>query len=353
MTDGAIEINGRRIGPGQPTYIVAEMSGNHHQSWDEAVELIRAAAAAGADAIKLQTYTADTLTIDCDAEPFQIPTGNTWAGQTLYQLYQEAYTPWQWQPKLKAFANDLGLDCFSTPFDRTSVDFLAEMDVPAYKIASFELVDLPLIDYVARQGRPLIMSTGLSTASEVEEAVRTARQAGAREIVLLKCNSGYPAPAEEMNLRTIPHMASMFGLPVGLSDHTLGGAVAIAAVSLGACMVEKHFTLSRALPGPDAAFSMEPHEFKAMVEGIRLAEKALGGVSYAPTPGELKNRVFRRSLFVVRDVKAGETFTPENVRSIRPGSGLPTRHLGDVLGRCAARDVARGTPLTWALVAGT
>jgi len=347
-----LEIEGRSIGPGFPTYIVAEMSANHNQNYDQAVELVKAAKNAGADAVKLQTYRPDTLTIDCDTEPFQIPAGNTWQGQTLYQLYSTAYTPWEWQPKLKKIANDLGLDCFSTPFDRSSVDFLVEMDVPAYKIASFELVDVPLIDYIARQGKPIIMSTGLSLLSEVDEAVRTVRQAGGTQLALLKCSSTYPAPPEEMNLRTIPHMADLFGLPVGLSDHTLDASVAIAAVALGACIIEKHFTLSRSLPSPDSAFSLEPDEFKVMVQYIRLVEKALGGVNYEPTEKELSNRVFRRSLFAIKDVEAGEEFTEENVRSIRPGVGLAPRFLPDVLGRRALRHIARGTPLTWSHVVG-
>ena len=347
-----IEINGRRIGPGYPTYIVAEMSANHSQSYERAVEIVKTAKDAGADAVKLQTYTPDTLTINCDGEPFQIPAGNTWQGQTLYHLYSKAYTPWEWQPKLKRIANDLGLDCFSTPFDRGAVDFLAQMNVPAYKIASFELVDIPLIEYIARQGRPIIMSTGLSVLSEIEEAVRTARQAGADQIVLLKCNSAYPAPPEEMNLHTIPHMAKLFQLPVGLSDHTLDSAVAVASVALGACIIEKHFTLSRSLPSPDSAFSMEPDEFKNLVESIRLVESAMGVVCYEPTERELSNRVFRRSLFAVKDVKAGEEFTEENVRSIRPGIGLPPRFLKDVLGHQASCDTARGTPLTWSHLSG-
>ena len=348
-----IEINGRRIGPGYPTYIVAEMSANHNQSYEQAVELVKAAKEAGANAVKLQTYTPDTLTINCDAEPFQIPTGNTWEGQILYQLYAKAYTPWDWQPKLKKIANDLGLDCFSSPFDRSAVDFLSDMDVPAYKVASFELIDIPLIEYIARQGKPIIMSTGLSVLSELDEAVRTVRQAGGCQLALLKCNSAYPALPEEMNLRTIPHMASLFGVPVGLSDHTLGSVAAIAAVALGACIVEKHFALSRSVPGPDSAFSMEPDEFKAMAESIRLVEKALGEVRYDPTEKEFTNRVFRRSLFVVRDVKAGDEFTEENVRSIRPGNGLAPSFLPRVLGRQASREIARGTPLTWDHVASS
>lgn len=347
-----IEINGRFIGPGYPMYIVAEMSANHNQDFEQAVHILQAAKEAGADAVKLQTYTPDTLTIACDNEYFRIGRGTIWEGRNLYDLYGEAYTPWEWQPKLKEIADDLGLDLFSTPFDATAVDFLQEMDVSAYKIASFEIVDLPLIRQVARTGKPIIMSTGMATLAEIDEAVRTAREAGATQIALLKCTSAYPAPPEEMNLRTIPHLSEAFGVPAGLSDHTLGIAVPVVAVTLGACIIEKHFTLSRATSGPDSAFSLEPHEFKEMVEAIRVAEKALGKVRYEVTEREAASRVFRRSLFVVRDVKVGEVFTEKNVRSIRPGYGLYPRYLDEVLGRRAARNIERGTPLSWELVAG-
>jgi len=342
----------RQIGPNEPVYIIAELSANHNQDFEQAVELIHEAKEAGADAIKLQTYTPDTLTIDCDNEYFRIGKGTIWEGKNLYQLYREAYTPWEWQPKLKIIANDLGMDLFSTPFDSTAVDFLEEMDVPAYKIASFELVDLPLIKRVAETGKPIIMSTGMATLSEIDEAVHTARDAGAHQIALLKCNSAYPAPPQEMNLRTIPHMAEAFGVPVGLSDHTLGIAVPVAAVTLGACIVEKHFTLSREMPGPDSAFSLEPHEFKPMVGAIRVVEKALGKVHYGASEREGKSSAFRRSLFVVKDMRAGEIFTEEGVRSIRPGYGLHTRNIKDVLGRRAIVDIRRGTPLCWSLING-
>lgn len=347
-----IEINGRRVGSGYPTYIIAEMSANHNQSYEKARELVRAAKAAGADAIKLQTYTPDTLTIDCNTDPFRIPSGNTWGGQTLYELYSKAYTPWEWQPKLKRLADELGLVCFSTPFDYTAVDFLAEMDVPAYKVASFELVDIPLIEYIAKRGKPIIISTGLSTLAEIDEAMRAVRKTGGKQVALLHCKSAYPAPPEEMNLRTIPHMIDLFGVPVGLSDHTLGSAFAISAVSLGACIIEKHFTLSRSVPSADSAFSLEPDEFKAMADGIRLVENALGEINYEPSEQELRNRVFQRSLFVVKDMKAGDEFTEDNVRSIRPGNGLTPRFLPDILGRQASRDIARGTPLAWSHVGG-
>ena len=273
-----------------------------------------------------------------------------WKGRNLYELYAEAYTPWEWQPKLKQVAEELGLDCFSTPFDFTAVDFLEGMDVPAHKIASFELVDLPLIRKVAKTGKPVIMSTGMASLMEIDESVRAFREAGGKQLTLLKCTSAYPSPPEEMNLRTIPHLAEAFGVPVGLSDHTLGIAVSVAAVALGACVIEKHFTLSRAAGGPDAAFSLEPSEFKAMVEAVRTAEKALGRVSYQVSEKEKASRVFRRSLFVVEDIKAGEVFTEQNIRSIRPGHGLPPKHLPAVLGCIAARDTQRGSPLSWELV---
>jgi N-acetylneuraminate synthase len=345
-----LTIGARRIECGGPTYIIAELSANHGQNFEQAVRLVRAAKEAGADAVKLQTYTADTLTIRCDRREFQVGGGTLWDGRTLYDLYGEAYTPWEWQPKLKALADDLRLDLFSTPFDPTAVDFLQQMQVPAYKVASFELVDLPLIQKIARTGKPIIMSTGMATLAEIAEAVETARQAGAPELALLKCTSAYPAPPEEMNLRTIPHLAEAFHVPAGLSDHTLGIAVSVAAVALGACIVEKHFTLSRKEPGPDSAFSLEPHEFRAMVDAIRTAEKALGGVNYGLSTKEEACRTFRRSLFAVQDIKAGELFTPENVRSIRPGHGLPPRHLAEVIGSRARRDIPRGTPLSWDLV---
>ena len=348
MTD-IININGRLIGSCQKCYIVAEISANHNQDFDQAVQLVKAAKEAGADAIKLQTYTPDTMTIDCDNEYFRIGKGTIWEGKNLYQLYQEAYTPWDWQPRLKAIANDLGMALFSTPFDFTAVDFLEEMDVPAYKIASFELVDLPLIRRVAHTGKPIIMSTGMATLSEIDEAVQTARESGATQIALLKCTSAYPADPAEMNLRTIPHMAEAFGLPVGLSDHTLGISVPVASVALGACIIEKHFTLSRKTPGPDSAFSIEPQEFIVMVEAVRTAEKALGRVRYEVSDREKASRVFRRSLFIVKDMKAGDVFTEENVRSIRPGDGLHPRYLKQILGRRAKRNLPAGSPLTWDL----
>jgi N-acetylneuraminate synthase len=345
-----MEIAGRRIGPGYPCYIVAEMSANHNQSFESAVRIVEAARAAGADAVKLQTYTPDTITIDCDNEHFRIK-GTLWDGRTLYDLYGEAYTPWDWQPKLQAVAREVGLHCFSSPFDATAVDFLEQMDVPAYKVASFENGDVPLLRKMARTGKPIILSTGMATLAELDEAVRTIRDAGGRQLALLKCTSAYPTPPEEANLRTIPHMAEAFGVPVGLSDHTLGAAIPIAAVAFGACIIEKHFTLSRATPGPDSTFSLEPDEFRTMVEAVRTAERALGRVHYGVSPTEAASRAFRRSLFVVQDVKAGELLTPDNIRSIRPAHGLHPRHLDEIVGRRASRDLERGTPLAWDCVA--
>ena len=342
-----IDIGSHRIGLGVASYIVAELSANHNQSYDEAVRLVQAAKEAGADAIKLQTYTPDTITLNCSNEYFKIGKGTIWEGRSLYDLYGEAYTPWEWQPKLKKIANDLGMDLFSTPFDFTAVDFLEAMDVPCYKIASFELVDIPLIKKVASTGKSIIMSTGMATLSEIEEAVMAAREAGCQQLALLKCTSAYPAPPEEINLKTIPHLAEAFNVVVGLSDHTLGIAVPVAAVALGAKIIEKHFTLSRSIPGPDSAFSLEPHEFKAMVEAVRTVEKALGEVNYQVTEKEAASRIFRRSLFVVEDVKEGEVFTDKNVRSIRPGNGMHPRYLQIVLGGRASMAIQRGTPLDW------
>ena len=345
-----ITIQGRRIGPTQPCYVIAEISANHNRSLDRAKALVRAAQQAGADAVKLQTYTPDTITLRSDAPLFRHGGSGLWAHRDLYSLYQEAYTPWEWQPPLKALADEIGITLFSTPFDPTAVDFLEQMAVPAYKIASFELVDLPLIELVARTGKPLILSTGMGSREEIAEAVTAFRGAGGSEIALLKCTSAYPSPPAAMNLRTLRDLHSRFGVPVGLSDHTLGFTVTVAAVALGASLVEKHFTLSRTEPGPDSAFSMEPAEFAAMVAAIRTTEASLGGVSYEPTVDEAESRRFRRSLFVTRALKAGEVFTAENVRSVRPAAGLPPRHLPEVLGRQAACDIPAATPLDWGMV---
>lgn len=348
--DTKLRIGSRDVGAGGPVYIVAELSANHNQSFEQALKLVQAAKDSGADAIKLQTYTPDTITILSDKPPFRIGGGTLWDGKLLYDLYQKAFTPWEWQPKLKQLANELGMDLFSSAFDETAVDFLERMGVPAHKVASFELVDIPLIRRMAQTGKPLIISTGMATLCEIEEAIKAAQGAGAQEIAVLKCTSAYPSPAHEMHLRTIPDLAEAFQLPVGLSDHTVGIGVPAAAVALGACMIEKHFTLSRSISGPDSAFSLEPHEFKAMVEAVRIVEKALGQVHYGVNQEESKSRIFRRSLFVVEDVKAGGTFTSSNVRSIRPANGLHPRHLPEVLGRLATYDIDRGTPLAWDMV---
>ena len=349
MQSPEIKISDREIGAGHPTYIIAEMSANHGQNFDQALRIIAAAKEAGADAVKLQTYTADTLTIDSDKEWFRIK-GTAWQGRNLYELYQEAATPWEWQPRLLEAATGMGLACFSTPFDATAVDFLEGIGVPAHKGASVELVDLVLLKKIGATGKPVIMSTGMATLAEIDEAVTTLRQAGSREIALLKCTSAYPASAAAMNLRTIPHLAEAFGVIAGLSDHTLGLAAPVAAVALGACIIEKHLTLSRAAGGPDSGFSLEPAEFKAMVNAVREAEQALGEVRYTLADEEQASRVFRRSLFVVRDVRAGELFTRDNVRSIRPGHGMAPRYFDTVIGRRAAQDIEKGTPLSWDLL---
>ena len=345
-----ISLSDKDIRQRQPVFIIAELSANHNQKYELAVETIKAAKEAGADAIKLQTYTNDTITIDCDNEYFQIKQGTLWDGKTLYELYKEAYTPWEWQPKLKKIAEDLGLVCFSTPFDRTAVDFLEGMRVPAYKVASFEITDIPLIEYIASKRKPVIISTGIATLSDIEEAVYACKRTGNNQIALMKCTSAYPAPIEEANLRTIPNLAETFKTIVGLSDHTLGISVPIAAVALGARIIEKHLIIDRTLGGPDASFSLEPEEFALMVRSVREVEKALGEVSYDLTEKMKNSREFSRSLFVVKDMKAGEPFTIENIRSIRPGYGLHTRYLGEVLGKIATMDIKRGTPLHWKLL---
>jgi pseudaminic acid synthase len=345
-----IQISGQRIGPGQPCYIIAELSANHGQSFEKALQVVRAAKEAGADAIKLQTYTADTLTLDCRRPEFLVGQGSLWEGTNLHDLYSEAYTPWEWQPELKKEAERLGMHCFSTPFDDTAVDFLESMNVPAHKIASFELVDTELLKKVAGTGKPVIMSTGMASFEEIQEAVTTLRENGCKQLALLKCTSAYPSLPEDMNLRTIPHLADSFSVPVGLSDHTLEITVPVAAVALGACIIEKHLTLKRNDGGPDAAFSLEPHEFHDMVDAVRTAKKALGEVSYKTTKKEEASRKFRRSLFVIKDIKIGEIISRENVRSIRPAHGLPVKEFVSILGRKAARDLPKGTPLGYDMV---
>lgn len=341
-------IDGRKIGPGRPMFVIAEMSCNHHGRFAEAQKLVRAAAAAGADAIKLQTYTPDTMTLDGDQPWFKIK-GTIWHGRGLYGLYKEAMTPWEWHKPLKKLANSLGLVLFSSPFDATAVDYLEKLGMPAYKIASFENGDIPLIKRVAKTRKPVILSTGTATTKEIDEAVRTLKAARAK-FALLKCVSAYPAPESEMNLRAIPALAARHGVPVGLSDHTLGATTAIAAAALGACVLEKHLILTRSAGGPDSKFSMEPAEFRDMVRAIRSAEAALGDGRLGPAPSEKPSRAFRRSLFVVKDVKAGEALTPLNLRAIRPGNGLPPREYEAALGARARKTIKRGTPLSWGLV---
>jgi N-acetylneuraminate synthase len=347
-----IRIGERLVGTGRDIYVVAELSANHGQNFDRAARTIEEAKKAGADAVKLQTYTPDTITLKSDRKCFQIAGGTAWDGRTLHDLYSEACTPWEWQPELKRIANDLGLDLFSSAFDSTAVDFLETVGVPIHKVASFELVDLPLIEKMARTGKPLILSTGMATLAEVTEAVTAAQNAGANAVLLLKCTSAYPASPCDMNLRSIPELQTRFNLPVGLSDHTLGIAVPVAAVALGACFIEKHLILSRSDGGPDASFSLEPSEFHAMVHAVRAAQQSLGEVKFGAGGHEAASRQFRRSLFVVQDMSAGEAFSRENVRSIRPATGLHTRYYPQILGKRARRVIERGTPLCWDLVEG-
>ncbi len=349
MSQPIVTIAGRKIGPGHPPYIVAEMSGNHNGDIGRALALIDAAKAAGADAVKLQTYTADTITIDHDGPGFTVH-GGLWDGRRLHELYDEAHTPWAWHQQLFDHAKAVGIAIFSSPFDATAVDLLTALDAPAFKIASFELVDLPLIELCARTGKPLIMSTGLASPQEIAEAMAAARGAGATEIILLHCTSGYPAPPSDMNLLTLPHLAAEHGAVGGLSDHTMGVTVSVAAVALGASFIEKHFTLDRAEGGVDSDFSLEPAELARLVTECRDAWLALGSVRYDEVASEASNRDFRRSLYVVADVAEGEALTPENVRSIRPGFGLPPKHLPQVLGRKASRALKRGAPLDWTMV---
>jgi len=345
-----IKIGKVEISESSPTFIIAELSANHNQNFELAVATIKKAKEIGADAIKLQTYTADTITIKSDKEFFRINKGTVWDGKTLYDLYKEAYTPWEWQPKLKKIADDIGLICFSSPFDSTAVDFLEEIDVPAYKIASFEITDIPLIEYVASKGKPVIISTGIATLEEIKDALSACFGVGNNQVALLKCTSSYPAPFEEINLKTILDMKERFNTVVGLSDHTLGSSVSIAAVSLGAKIIEKHIILDRSQGGPDASFSLEPEEFKKMVISIREVEKAMGKSSYKLSDKDKKNREFSRSLFVVQNIKKGELFNEKNIRSIRPGNGLPPKHLKEILGKKAKSDIELGTPLSWSLI---
>lgn len=348
----AIKIDNFEISNNNKTFIIAELSANHNHDLQVALDTIKAAKDVGADAIKLQTYTADTLTLDSDSDLFKVKHGTVWDGETLHSLYHQAHTPWEWHQQLIEYANSLGLICFSSPFDFSSVDFLEKLDVPAYKIASPELMDIPLIDYVARKGKPVIMSTGLATLTDIELAVDTCRSAGNNEIILLKCTSAYPTPLDEVDLLTIPNLKSTFDVEVGLSDHTLGDVVAGAAVALGARVVEKHFILDKSLGGPDSSFSLDPTEFKALVDTIRNTEKALGKVNYTLTDKMKKIRQFSRSLFVCQNVKVGDVISAENVRSVRPAHGLATKYYPAVLGKTFTQDVKYGEPLTREMIEG-
>jgi N-acetylneuraminate synthase len=346
-----ITIDSRKIGTTEVPFIIAEMSGNHNQSLERALAIVEAAAKAGAHGLKLQTYTPDTMTLNLSKGEFYISDDKSlWKGRTMYDLYRQAQTPWEWHKPIFDRAREVGLIVFSTPFDDTAVDFLEELDPPCYKIASFENTDIPLIRKVAKTGKPMIISTGMATLAELDETVRTARESGCREMVLLKCTSTYPATPENSNLMTIPHMRGLFNCEVGLSDHTLGIGVSIAAVAMGATVIEKHFTLSRADGGVDAAFSIEPHELKSLVAETERAWQALGKVMYGPTKVEEKSRLRRRSLYIAKDMKAGEVLTMENVRAVRPGLGLPPKYLDVVLGKKINKDVKMGSPISWALI---
>jgi N-acetylneuraminate synthase len=344
-----IEIAGRKIGPDHPPYVICELSGNHNGSLERALRMVDAAAETGADAIKIQTYTPDTLTIDSDRPDFQV-TGGLWDGKTLYQLYGEAYTPYEWHEALFARARERGITLFSTPFDETAVDLLSSLGAPAYKIASFEVVDLALIERVARERKPMIISTGMANLAEIQDAVATAREGGAQGLVLLHCVSSYPAPMADANVRTVPHLASAFDAVGGLSDHTPGTAASVAAVAMGASVIEKHFTLARADGGPDAAFSLEPDEFKRLVEDCRAGWEALGRVTYELQGSERGSKVFRRSVYAVKTIEAGEAFSSQNIRSIRPGYGMSPKQLPDLIGRRARRRIERGEPIVPPLV---
>lgn len=333
-----------------PCFIIAELSANHGHDINIAKETIKAVKECGADAIKLQTYTADTITIDCNNEYFHINQGTLWDGTTLYKLYQKAYTPWEWQKELKEYAESLGLVCFSSPFDKSAVDFLEDLDVPAYKVASFEINDIPLIEYIASKGKPIIISTGIATLEDIELAVETCKKVGNNNIILLKCTSQYPAKLEEANLNTMIDLKERFGVTVGLSDHTMDIEVPITAVALGAKVIEKHFILDRSIGGPDADFSLDKKEFKAMVDSVRKAEKAMGIVSYDLDEKKMKSREFSRSLFIVKDVKKGDVITEDNVRSIRPGYGLHTKYYDEVLGKKFNDDLKKGTPLSFDVI---
>lgn len=347
----SVQIGNRIIGKDQPPFIIAEMSGNHNQSLERALEIVEAAAKAGADALKLQTYTAETMTLDINEGEFFIDDpNNLWRGESLYKLYQKAYTPWEWHEAIFERCRELGLIAFSSPFDATAVDFLETLHVPAYKIASFENIDIPLIQKVARTGKPIIMSTGMASIAELDEAVQAAKEAGCKQLILLKCTSTYPATPENSNVATIPHMRQLFNCEVGLSDHTMGVGVAVASVALGGTVVEKHFTLSRAEGGVDSAFSLEPDELRALVVETKRAWQSIGKVTYGPTKVEEASLSHRRSLYIAEDLREGEVLTERNVRSIRPGHGLPPKYLETIIGRRVRKDVKKGSPLSWDLI---
>jgi len=346
-----IKFGDRLIGKDQPAYIIAEMSANHAGSKDRALEIIRAAKDAGADCVKVQTYTPETMTLDSDKKWFKIDKG-TWEGENLYSLYQKAYTPWEWQEELKNEAEKIDIDFFSTPYENTAVDFLEDLGVEFYKVASFSITNLPFIKYLARKDKPIIMSTGMATLAEIDEAVRTVRKAGNEQLALLNCSSAYPSIADDMNLKNIKNLEETFGVPVGLSDHSLGSVAAVTSVAMGAKIIEKHFCMSREIENPDSSFSMEPDEFKKMVNDIRAAEKAIGKIDYSISEKEKNSRIFRRSIFAVKDIKAGEELTEENIKIIRPGFGLKPKHWDNVLKTKAIKDIEKGTPLSFDLIKG-
>lgn len=350
MFNKSIKIGNKTVGEGQPSFIVAELSGNHNGDYNRALEIIHAAAKAGADAVKLQTYTADTITIDCDKPWFMTSEGSLWEGRTLHDLYKEAYTPWEWHEGLMNEAKKLGMECFSSPFDFTAVDYLENLNVPAYKIASFEINDIPLIRKIARLHKPIILATGIAYEEDIKLALDTCKEEGNEDVILLKCVSAYPTPYNMVNLRMMQGLAGKYDCLVGLSDHTPGGVVATGSVVLGGCMIEKHLTLNRSAGGVDDAFSMEPEEFAQMVRDVRIMEEALGTSEYALSDKQASERRLSRSLFVVKDIKAGEKLTPENVRSIRPGNGMHTKHYEEVLGMTAVSDIEKGTPLSWDII---
>lgn len=348
--DNVFKMDNKSIGDDSSVCIVAEISANHGHDIQIAKDTIKAAKEAGADAVKIQTYTADTITMDCDNEYFQIKQGTLWDGTTLYKLYQEAYTPWEWHEELFNYARDIGITIFSSPFDKTAVDLLENLNTPAYKIASFEITDIPLIEYIASKEKPVIISTGIATIGEIKEAIDTCKRAGNDNITILKCTSSYPAPYEDMNILTIPNMKDTFGVEVGLSDHSMGSTVALGAVALGAKMIEKHVILDRNIGGPDAEFSMEMNEFKSMIKEIRNLEKALGRINYDLDEKVIKNRKFSRSLFFTENIKAGDIITEKNMRSIRPGYGLHPKYYYEILGKKAKENIVKGTPVDWSLI---